>query len=160
MANSLTLTVNGHLHQVRSDPSTPLLTVLRNELGLTAARSGCDLEQCGACKVLVDGEAVPSCRLPVAEVVASDVRTLEGLSDGEDLHPIQKAFLEEQAAQCGFCSAGLIIAIVALLDHTPDPAEAEIREALQVHVCRCGIHHRILRAVRRAAQGAAHALAK
>lgn len=151
MSDSLTLTVNGQSHPIRSGPSTPLLTVLRNELGLTAARFGCGLEQCGACKVLVNGEAVASCRLPVSEVVASEISTLEGLSDGQDLHPIQKAFLEEQAAQCGFCTAGLIIAIKGLLDHTPAPTDAEIREALQIHVCRCGIHHRILRAVRRAA---------
>ncbi len=151
MSDSLTLIVNGQSHQIRSGPSTPLLTVLRNELGLTAAHFGCGLEQCGACKVLVDGEAVPSCRLAVSEVGASEVRTLEDLSDGDDLHPVQRAFLDEQAAQCGFCTAGLIIAVKALLDHNPDPSDAKVREALQIHVCRCGIHHRILRAVHRAA---------
>jgi nicotinate dehydrogenase subunit A len=152
MSEAVTLTVNGQLQTIYSPGSTPLLTVLRNELGLTAARFGCGLEQCGACKVLVNGEAVPSCQLAVSEVAGSRVRTLEDLSDGDTLDPIQQAFLDEQAAQCGFCTAGLIIAVKSLLDHNPDPSDSEVREALKVHVCRCGVHHRILRAVHRAAK--------
>ena len=152
MPDSLSVSVNGRTRQVRSEASTPLLTVLRNELGLTAARFGCGLEQCGACKVLVDGKAVPSCRLTVGEIAGSDVRTLEGLSSGETLHPVQQAFLDEQAAQCGFCTSGMVIAVTALLEQNPDPSDAEIREALTVHVCRCGVHHRILHAVHRAAK--------
>ena len=128
------------------------VTVLRNELGLTAARFGCGLEQCGACKVLVDGAAVPSCKLTVSEVAGSEVRTLEDLNDGDTLDPVQQAFLDEQAAQCGFCTAGLIIAVKCLLDQNPDPSDSEVRDALKVHICRCGVHHRILRAVHRAAK--------
>ena len=148
----VTLHVNGEDQVVVVDPDTPVLYVLRNDLGLTATRFGCGLEQCGSCKVLVDGEAVPSCRLPVSDVLSSDIVTLEGLSDGDDLHPIQRAFLDEQAAQCGFCTAGLIIAVKGLLDRVAHPSDADVREALKVHVCRCGVHHRILRAVQRAAK--------
>jgi len=155
MSESLSLNVNGSSYTIESAAWTPLLTVLRNELGLTAARFGCGLEQCGACKVLVDGEAVPSCRMTVSEVGKSEVRTLEDLSDGDHLDPIQQAFLDEQAAQCGFCTAGLIIAVKGLLDKNQDPSDSEIREALKVHVCRCGVHHRILRAVHRAAKATA-----
>lgn len=149
------LRINDETHEVRCDPDTPLLTVLRNTLRLDAARLGCGLEQCGACKVLIDGEAVPSCMLRVEAAADRSITTLEGLTDDGSLHPIQQAFLDEQAAQCGFCTAGMIIAIKALLDRVPHPSDAQIREALQVHVCRCGIHHRILKAVRRAAEAMA-----
>ena len=155
MSEPVSINVNGQVQTIRSAGTTPLLTVLRNELGLTAARFGCGLEQCGACKVLIDGEAVPSCQLAVSEVAGSEVRTLEDLSDGDTVDPIQQAFLDEQAAQCGFCTAGLIIAVKSLLDHNPEPSDLEVREALKVHVCRCGIHHRILRAVHRAAKALA-----
>jgi nicotinate dehydrogenase subunit A len=152
MSESISLSVNGKRLTVASAPTTPLLTVLRNELELTAARFGCGLEQCGACKVLVDGAAVPSCKVTVGDVAQSELVTLEGLSDAGALHPIQQAFLDEQAAQCGFCTAGMIIAVKGLLDHNPDPSDSDIREALKVHICRCGVHHRILRAVHRAAK--------
>ena len=155
MPESISLSVNGKSRTVTSAPATPLLTVLRNELKLMAARFGCGLEQCGACKVLVDGTAVPSCKVTVGEVSQSELVTLEGLSDEGALHPIQQAFLDEQAAQCGFCTAGMIIAVKGLLDHNPDPSDSDIREALKVHICRCGVHHRILRAVRRAAKALA-----
>lgn len=148
---SLSLRVNGHTYDCAADPDTPLLTVLRNHCGLTATRFGCGLEQCGACKVIVDGEAVPSCRLSAGSVADAEVTTLEGLRTDDALHPVQQAFLDEQAAQCGFCTAGLIVAAKALLDRNPRPTDADIRDALQAHVCRCGIHHRVLRAVRRAA---------
>ena len=152
MAESIQLHVNGKTHTVSADPATPLLTVLRNTLGLNAARFGCGLEQCGACKVIIDGEAVPSCDLKVIETSGKSITTLEGISADGELHPVQTAFLEEQAAQCGYCTAGMIIAVKALLDRNPQPTDADIREALQVHVCRCGIHHRILKAVHRAAE--------
>ena len=155
MPESISLSVNGEFLTVTSAPTTPLLTVLRNELKLTAARFGCGLEQCGACKVLVDGMAVPSCKVTVGEVAQSELVTLEGLSDQGALHPIQQAFLDEQAAQCGFCTAGVIITVKGLLDHNSNPSDSDIREALNVHVCRCGVHHRILRAVHRAAKAMA-----
>ena len=148
---SLELRVNGRTHHLQVDPETPLLYVLRDDLGLHAAKVGCGLEQCGACKVLLDGEAVPSCKRPVREFAGRALTTLEGLSR-EGLHAVQRAFLEENAAQCGYCTAGLVISAVALLERKPDPSDAEIREALAIHLCRCGAYPRILRAVRRAAR--------
>jgi nicotinate dehydrogenase subunit A len=153
MSEPLTLTVNGSSHRVRATPDTPLLTVLRNELGLTAAKFGCGLEQCRACAVLVDGEAVPSCVAAVELFAGREVTTLEGLGDAERLHPLQAAFLAENAAQCGYCIPGMIISAAALLERRPDPSEAEIRAALEGNLCRCGTHPRILAAVRRAAAG-------
>ncbi len=152
MNQAITLTVNGRPRRVQVEPDTPLLYVLRNDLGLKSAKFGCGLEQCGACKVIVDGEAVPSCRLPVGSVQGATITTLEGLGSLEKLHPIQQAFLTEQAAQCGYCTAGMIMATKALLDRNPHPSSAEIRQALAIHLCRCGSHHRILQAVQRAAQ--------
>ncbi len=146
------LRVNGQAHEVRVDPDTPLLYVLRNDLGLKAAKLGCGLEQCGACKVLIDGEALPSCRVPVAMVEASDIVTLEGIGEPGRLHPVQQAFIDEQAVQCGYCTPGLIVAAVALLAQTPQPTDDEIRDRLERHLCRCGAYTRILRAVRRAAR--------
>ena len=147
---SLEIRVNGRTHHLQVDPETPLLYVPRGDLGLRAAKYGCGLEQCGACQVLLDGEAIPSCKRPVGEFDGRALTTLEGLST-HGLHPVQRAFLEENAAQCGYCTAGLVIAAVALLERNPDPTDAEIREALAIHLCRCGAHPRILRAVRRAA---------
>jgi len=152
MPDPVAITVNGEEHRVSVPANTTLLNVLRNDLQLTAARFGCGLEQCGACKVIVDGEAVPSCALPVGDVEGATITTLEGVSDLGHLHPVQQAFLDEQAAQCGYCTAGMIVAVVALLEQTPTPTDTDIRAALQAHVCRCGIHHRILKAVRRAAE--------
>jgi aerobic-type carbon monoxide dehydrogenase small subunit (CoxS/CutS family) len=147
--------VNGRAHRVAVDPTTPLLYVLRNDLGLRAAKFGCGLEQCGSCTVIVGGEAVMSCTLPVARVGAREVLTVEGLADGDELHPVQRAFLAENAAQCAYCIPGILMETVALLAWNSAPAEEEIRRALSTHLCRCGAHPRILRAVRRAARESA-----
>jgi nicotinate dehydrogenase subunit A len=148
---SLEITVNGRTHPVQAAPETPLLYVLRNELHLYAAKFGCGLAQCGSCKVLVDGVALPSCTMPVSEAIGKQIVTLERLSENGELHPLQQAFLDEQAAQCGYCIPGMIIAAAGLLNQNPNPSEAEIREALTVNVCRCGSHVRILRAIQRVA---------
>lgn len=145
----LEITVNGQAHLVQARPETPLLYVLRNGLHLYAAKFGCGLAQCGSCKVLIDGIALPSCNLPVNDVVGKQIVTLEGLSGTADLHPLQQAFLDEQAAQCGYCIPGMIIGAAGLLNENPNPTEAEIRAALAIHVCRCGSHVRILRAIQR-----------
>jgi nicotinate dehydrogenase subunit A len=147
----LQLDVNGRREIVRVDPATPLLAVLRNDLGLTAAKYGCGLEQCYACAVLVDGEATTSCATPVESFVGRRIVTLEGLAADGELDPVQQAFLEEEAAQCGYCIPGMIIGAVALLRRESAPTEAQIRAALDPHLCRCGTHPRILKAVRRAA---------
>ncbi len=152
MAGRIELRVNGRVEQIDSDPSTPLLYVLRNDLGLRAAKFGCGLEQCGACTVIVGGEAVMSCALPVGRVGDREVLTVEGLASGEALHPVQEAFLAESAAQCAYCVPGILMETVALLAWNDAPEEAEIRRALDTHLCRCGAHPRILRAVRRAAR--------
>jgi nicotinate dehydrogenase subunit A len=144
------ITVNGREHEVAATPETPLLYVLRNELGLVAAKYGCGLGRCGACAVLVDGAVALSCVTPVGEV-AAPVTTLEGLGTASDLHPLQRAFLEEQAAQCGYCTAGMVVTAAALLARNPDPTDGEIREALAGTLCRCGSHPRILKAIKRAA---------
>lgn len=151
MADPISLTVNGQQHDLQLDPDTPLLYILRNDLHLKSPKFGCGLEQCGACKVIIDGEAVPTCRLPVRDVDGQAVTTLEALGTPDDLHPVQRAFLTEQAAQCGYCTAGMIVAAAALLEQNPQPTDAEIRTALAVHLCRCGTYHRILKAVHRAA---------
>ena len=148
MTTPVDLKVNGQTYRLDVDPDAPLLQVLRNDLGLKAAKFGCGLEQCGACKVLVDGEAVPSCAIPVAAVAEAEITTLEDL----DAHPLQRAFIAEQAAQCGYCTAGLIIAAKALLDRNPRPTRDDICCALDVHICRCGSHNRVIRAIQRAAQ--------
>jgi nicotinate dehydrogenase subunit A len=147
---AITITVNGRRHEVAATPDTPLLYVLRNELGLSAPLYGCGLEQCGACMVLRGAEAVTTCMLPVAEAEGAQITTLEGLIEDGEVHPVQQAFLDEQAAQCGYCSNGMIIAIAALLWRTPHPTDAQVCAALDGNLCRCGSHARILRAVRRA----------
>ena len=151
MVREIHLKVNGQMHQVQVDPETPLLYVLRNDLGLKAAKFACGLEQCGACTILIDGQAVPSCRLSVRSVQGREITTLEGLGTPGNLHPLQKAFMEEHAVQCGFCVSGMIMASKALLDRNPDLTDAEIRAAIANNLCRCGIYDRILRAVKRAA---------
>jgi nicotinate dehydrogenase subunit A len=148
------LTVNGEVHTVAADPATPLLFVLRNELGLIAAKLGCALEQCRACAVLVDGEVVPSCVEPAGSFVGREILTAEGIGRPGSLHPVQRAFVEAQAAQCGYCIPAMVLAAKALLDRNPDPNEDDIRSALEGHLCRCGSHPRILRAVRQAARTA------
>jgi nicotinate dehydrogenase subunit A len=148
---STTLTVNGKTQAVDADPDTPLLYVLRNELGLHGAKFGCGLGQCGACTVMVDGRAVFSCVTPILTLAGRSITTVEGLGSAENPGPMQKAFIAEQAAQCGYCIAGMMMRAQATLEANPHASDAEIREALQPHLCRCGTHMRILRAVRRAA---------
>jgi len=150
MSSRLSLNVNGRTREVSAGPETPLLYVLRNDFKLAGAKFACGLEQCGACMVLLDGKARPSCRLPAGEAVGKAIRTIESLAQGDRLHAVQKAFIDEQAVQCGFCTAGFIIAAAALLERNPQPTEAEIRKALDRNLCRCGVYPRILRAVLRA----------
>lgn len=147
----IALTVNGRIVDVEAHESASLLDVLRNQLGLRATRFGCGLEQCGACTVLVDGEPVPSCTRLVTTVAGKSVTTLEGLGRDGALHPLQEAFLAEQAGQCGYCLAGILMAAKALLDRNRNPTRVEIAAALDGNLCRCGVHNRILRAVTRAA---------
>jgi nicotinate dehydrogenase subunit A len=146
-----TLKVNGRDQQIESHPDTPLLYVLRDELGLNAAKFGCGLGQCGACTVIVDGNAVLSCVTPLLLLEGKQVTTLEGLGSIEAPGPIQRAFIEEQAAQCGYCIAGMMMRAQALLQKNSKPTDDEIRAELEPHLCRCGTHMRILRAVHRAA---------
>jgi len=148
---TITLQLNGAPRRVDTDPATPLLYVLRDELGLHGAKFGCGLGQCGACTVLVGDNAVFSCLLPVQLVGERPVRTVEGLGTAQEPGALQRAFIEEQAAQCGYCIAGMLMRAQALLDRTSAPTDAEIREHMTVNLCRCGTHMRILRAVRRAA---------
>ncbi len=150
MSDEISLIVNGKPHTMRAAPDTPLLYVLRDELGLTGPHFGCGEETCGACMVLVGAKATNSCKLPVGEVGKSRITTLEGLIEDGELHPVQQAYLDEQAAQCGYCLNGMIITTAALLWKTPHPTDAQIRAALDGNLCRCGSHLRILRAVRRA----------
>ena len=147
----LRFVVNGQPREVAADPETPLLYVLRNDLGLTGTKFGCGLGQCGACTVLVDGQPVRSCMLPVQAVAGQAVTTIEGLGSPEHPHPLQAAFIEEQAVQCGYCTPGIVMTAKAILDRTPRPTEAQLREALAEVLCRCGTHDRVIRAVLRAA---------
>jgi nicotinate dehydrogenase subunit A len=149
---SITLNVNGRAHSVTADPETPLLYVLRNDLKLKGARFGCGSGECGACTVLVDGKALQSCDVPVSAAAGKAVTTIEGIAVNGRLHPLQQAFVHEQAAQCGYCITGIIMAAKGLLDANPRATDADIRKALKGNLCRCGTHHRILRAIRRAAE--------
>jgi nicotinate dehydrogenase subunit A len=152
MARSIALNVNGQTTQVTvDDPNMPLLYALRNDLGLHGPRFGCGLGQCGACTVHIDGNAVRSCITPLSSVGNRNVVTLEGLGTPEKPHPIQQAFIDEQAVQCGYCINGMIMEAAAFLHKTRNPSEQQIREALASNLCRCGTHLRILRAVKRAA---------
>jgi nicotinate dehydrogenase subunit A len=146
------LTVNGRALSVSADPDTPLLDVLRNHLGLLGTKFGCGQEQCGSCMVLVDGSPEKSCGKALSTVAGKAVLTIEGLGTPARPHPLQQAFLDEQAGQCGYCLAGILIAAKALLDRNPAPSRREIAAALDDNICRCGSHVRILRAVERAAQ--------
>jgi nicotinate dehydrogenase subunit A len=148
---AIELKVNGMSLPVPAEPDTPLLYVLRNDLELNGARYGCGLAQCGACTVLVDGKAVRSCVTPVGAVGSSEITTIEGLGTIDAPHPLQRAFIDEQAAQCGYCTGGMIMSAKELLDRNPRPSEAEVRAALAGNLCRCGSHNRIIRAVLRAA---------
>lgn len=148
---SVTLNVNGQDHRLDIDPSTPLLYALRNDLKLNGAKFGCGLGQCGACTVIVDGKAVFSCLSPVGALEGRHVRTVEGLGSAASPGKLQQAFEAEQAAQCGYCIAGMIMRAQVLLEQVPHPTELQIREHMQPNLCRCGTHMRILRAIRRAA---------
>ena len=147
----LHVTVNGEAHTLTADPDSPLLDVLRAGLGLAGPRFGCGLGLCGACMVIIDGRARTSCDYPAWAAEGTRVTTVEGLRDGDRLHPVQQAFLDEQAAQCGYCTSGMIVAAAALLAANPAPAEQEVREALDGNLCRCGVHGRIVAAVLKAA---------
>ena len=148
----ITLTVNGTTHRLDIDPATPLLYALRGELGLNGAKFGCGLGQCGACTVIVDGEPVYSCLAPVIALQGRHVTTVEGLGSPDKPGPLQQAFIDEQAAQCGYCIAGMIMRAQALLHRNPAPSETEIRMHMEPNLCRCGTHMRILRAIRRASE--------
>ena len=147
----ISLRVNGAAHRVEAAPDTPLLLVLRNDLRLASPKYGCGVEQCGACMVLIDGSPAPTCRLPVAAAAGREIVTVEGLAPGDDLHPIQQAFIEGNAVQCGYCVSGVMIAGAALLARNPAPTRAQVQAALDRNVCRCGAHNRMIAAVRRAA---------
>ncbi|HEY3642937.1 MAG TPA: (2Fe-2S)-binding protein [Xanthobacteraceae bacterium] len=149
---AVSLKVNGAVHSVAAEPDTPLLYVLRNDLALNGAKFGCGLGQCGACTVLIDGAPVRSCITPIGALGQSEIATLEGLGSIEHPHPLQAAFLAEQAAQCGYCIAGMIMFAKALLDRIQQPSEDEVRMGLSGNLCRCGVHNRIVRAILKAAQ--------
>jgi len=145
-----TLHINGREHTLTGDSDASLLDVLRNALGLKGTRFGCGNEQCGACFVLLDGRAVPSCTTPLWSVGEKAITTVEGLGGPDLPHPLQRAFIAEQAAQCGYCTSGMLVSAAALLSRTPHPSEAEVKQALDRNLCRCGSHNRIVRAVLRA----------
>ena len=147
-----TLAVNGKTRSVEAEPDTPLLYVLRDNLALNGPKFGCGLAQCGACTVHVNGEATRSCVLPVSAVQGRKITTLEGLGSSKNPHPVQKAFIEEQAVQCGYCINGMVMTSAALLAKNKNPSETQIREALAGNLCRCGTHQRIVKAVQRAAK--------
>jgi nicotinate dehydrogenase subunit A len=148
---TVSFTVNGKSVNLDIDPDTPLLEALRNDLELNGPKFGCGMAQCGACSVLVDGKSTRACITPVSAVSSLNITTLEGLGSQENPHPLQLAFIEEQAMQCGYCSNGMIISAAALLSKNPNPGNDEIRQALAGNLCRCGAHPRILRAIKRAA---------
>jgi aerobic-type carbon monoxide dehydrogenase small subunit (CoxS/CutS family) len=150
---TITLKVNGTTHTVDVEPSTPLLYVLRNDLDLHGPRFGCGLGQCGACTVIIEGEAVRSCVRRVSTVGGSEITTLEGLSANGSLHPVQQAWIDEQVPQCGFCQNGQMLTAKVLLDRNPNPTDAEIREAMERTLCRCMTYYRVQAAIKRAARG-------
>jgi len=149
---SFTLQVNGAARSVTAEGDTPLLYVLRNDLALNGPKFGCGMAQCGACTVLVDGRPVRSCVTPVSAAAKGSITTIEGLGTLEKLHPLQKAFIDEQACQCGYCGNGMVMSAKALLEKNPNPTERDIKQALNGHLCRCASHNRIVRAVQKAAK--------
>ena len=151
ISEAFNIVVNGKTVRVETDGTTPLLSVLRDQLGLRGTHFGCGTEQCGACMVLIDGETGYACARELASVAGKAITTVEGLARNGALHPLQQAFLAEQAGQCGYCLSGILISAAALLGRNPKPARAEIAAALDPHLCRCGIHNRVIRAVERAA---------
>jgi nicotinate dehydrogenase subunit A len=152
MTMAITLNVNGAKHQIDADPATPLLYVLRNDLALNGAKFGCGLGQCGSCMVMVEGEAVLSCVTPIMLLEGREITTVEGLGTIEEPSPVQAAFIEMQAAQCGYCIPGMMMSAQALLQKNPAPSDEDIRNALSTNLCRCGTHMRILAAIRRAGE--------
>ncbi|HUY52268.1 MAG TPA: (2Fe-2S)-binding protein [Streptosporangiaceae bacterium] len=153
MKQDIHVTVNGAAQTITCEPDSPFLDVLRHDLGLSGPRFGCGIGLCGACFVLIDGQARSSCDLPAWAAEGKDVTTVEGLLDGDTMHAVQRAVIEEQAAQCGYCTSGMIVSAVALLRGNAAPTEDEVRSALDGNLCRCGAHRRIIRAVLRAASG-------
>ena len=153
MPTIFTLRVNGTAHSVKAAPNTPLLYILRNDLHLNGAKFGCGQAQCGACSVLVDGIEQRSCVFPVSAAGKGGITTIEGLGTARQPSVLQRAFIREQACQCGYCSSGMIMAAQALLARNPKPSEGEVKRALEGHLCRCGVHNRIVRAVLRASTG-------
>jgi nicotinate dehydrogenase subunit A len=153
---AISLKVNGASRSVDAEPDTPLLYVLRNDFELNGAKYGCGAAQCGACTVLVNGVPTRSCVTPISQVGEREVTTLEGLGTLDKPHPLQRAFIDEQALQCGYCTSGVIMSAKALLDRNPRPTEAQVREGLNGNLCRCGSHNRIVRAVMRASQSLAN----
>jgi nicotinate dehydrogenase subunit A len=151
-SKATTFTLNGVERTITADAARSLLSVLRGELGLTGTRFGCGVNQCGACNVIIDGQAVAACDTPLWAAAGKRITTIEGLGSPEHPHPLQRAFLEEQAMQCGYCIAGILMSAAALLARDPNPSEAQVRSALDRNLCRCGAHNRIVRAVLRAAQ--------
>jgi aerobic-type carbon monoxide dehydrogenase small subunit (CoxS/CutS family) len=149
---AISLKVNGATHQIDADPATPLLYVLRNDLSLNGAKFGCGLGQCGSCMVMVEGEAVLSCVTPIMLLEGREITTVEGLGTIEEPGPVQAAFIEMQAAQCGYCIPGMMMSAQALLQKNPAPSDEDIRNALSTNLCRCGTHMRILAAIRRAGE--------
>jgi aerobic-type carbon monoxide dehydrogenase small subunit (CoxS/CutS family) len=154
VSETVDLVVNGRPVSVKADGTTPLLSVLRDELGLRGSKFGCGAEQCGACMVLIDGKPEHSCARDVATVAGKTITTVEGLAGNGTLHPLQQAFLDGQAGQCGYCLSGILISAAALLKQNANPSRADIIAALDPHLCRCGIHNRVIRAVQKAAAGA------
>jgi nicotinate dehydrogenase subunit A len=146
------ITVNGESHAVTAAPETPLLYVLRNDLELNGPKFGCGLGQCGACAAIVGGKLTRTCLITLEDVGDDKITTLEGLGTLQKPHPLQRSFIDEQAAQCGYCSNGMIMAAKVLLDRNPNPSDEEIKNALEDQLCRCGVHNRVVRAVRRAAE--------
>lgn len=152
MPNRQQIHVNGSVHPLSQDPDQSLLSFLREDLDLTGAKYGCGEGQCGACTVLIDGQPTRSCITPAASVGDRQVLTIEGVTTGGKLHPVQEAFLEADAMQCGYCSSGMVLAAVALLQQNADPSEAQIVQAMEGNICRCGTYRRVVRAIRAAAQ--------
>ena len=150
--SAITLSVNGTTHRLDVDPTTPLLYVLSEDLQLRGPKFGCGLSQCGACTAIVNGDAVRTCVTPVSRVNGATISTLDGLGTAENPHPIQKAFIDEQAAQCGFCLSGVILTAKAFLDKTPKPTDAQLQEAMSGVLCRCFTHQRMIRAIKRYAE--------
>jgi nicotinate dehydrogenase subunit A len=149
---TVSINVNGKQHTSPAAPETPLLYVLRNDVGINSAKYGCGEGQCGSCTVLLDDRPIRSCVYPASRAAQGKITTLEGLGTPDRLHVLQKAFIEEQAAQCGYCTSGMIMSAKSLLERIPNPAEAQIKEALTGHLCRCGTHTRIVKAIQRAAK--------